>query len=148
MFQHLKFIVRYWSSLMPAGGEASGEAPSWIDYSVHPASKLGLHNALLTMHDRLEILAGEGGYYDCAVFLRSDEGCKRLSQEMTEKLFAALPHGRIRWLSIGHCDAAPPFDTRPADAAGAAAGQMPLFPHVHTPYDDLEIAPHLLDVDA
>lgn len=147
MFQHLKFVVRYWSSLMPAGGENSGEEPSWIDYSVHPASKLGLHNALLAMHDRLEILAGEGGYFDCAVFLRSDEGCQRLSQEMAEKLFATLPHGRIRWLSIGHCDAAPPADAHRAEAS-TTPGQMPLFPHVHTPYDDLEIAPHLLDVDA
>lgn len=146
MFQHLKFAVRYWSSLLPEGFSTPETEPPWVDYSLHPASKLGLHNALLAMHDRQEILAGDGGYSDCAVFLVGDGHCEKLSPDMAEKLFSALPHGRIKWLEIGHAD---PPGKNPAPApAGETGQQLPLFPHTHTLYDDLEPPPHHFDVDA
>lgn len=149
MFQHLKFAVRYWSSLLPEGFSAPDAGPSWVDYSLHPASKLGLHNALLTMHDRQDILAGDGAYSDCAVFLVGDGHCEKLSPDMAEKLFSALPHGRIKWLEIGHADA-PVHGTAPAPAVEMSqqlSQQLRLFPHTHTPYDDLEPPAHHFDVD-
>jgi hypothetical protein len=143
MFQHLKFAVRYWSSLLPEGFSAPDSEPPWVDYSLHPASKLGLHNALLAMHDRQEILAGDGAYFDCAVFLVGDEHCEKLSPEMAEKLFAALPHGKIKWLEIGHSD-----PSANSAAPANASQQLPLFPHTHTLYDDLEAPAHHFDADA
>ncbi|HUX65442.1 hypothetical protein [Sulfuricella sp.] len=50
----MKFVVRYWSSQLPDYRKPDGE-PHWLDYSLHPATKLGLHNALLTLQDRLQI---------------------------------------------------------------------------------------------
>lgn len=146
MFQHLKFCVRYWSSLLPEGFCAPDTGPEWMDYSLHPATKLGLHNALLARHDRLEVLETFGGYYDCAVFLLGDGVCEQLSPEMAEKLFGALPHGRIKWLEIHHCDL-PPQMNEPT-AVQDPVQQLRLFPHIHTPYDDLEEMPHRLDLDA
>jgi hypothetical protein len=149
MFQHLKFAVRYWSSLLPEGFTPPDTGPAWVDYSLHPASKLGLHNALLAVHDRREILEADGGYYDCAVFLVGDGRNEQLSPEMAEKLFAALPHGRIKWLEVHHADsAAGPATTVHAsiDAEGGGA-QLPLFQHLHTPYDDQEEKPHRFDLD-
>ena len=146
MFQHRKFVVRYWSSLLPEGYCPPETVPEWVDHSRHPASKLGLHNALLAAHDRRDILSGEGGYYDCAVFLVGDAEDERLTEATAERLFALLPPGTIRWLEIGHCSA--PEQPSAAASGSAASGQLPLFPHTHTPYDDLEILPHRLDIDA
>lgn len=149
MFQHLKFAVRYWESLLPEGFCAPDVAPEWIDYSLHPSTKLGLHNALLAVHDRLEILDADGGYYDCAVFLVGDGKNERLTPEMAEKLFAALPHGKVRWLEIGHCGPAVNATTALTPVAAEPVGQqLPLFPHTHTPYDDLDPVEHHFDQDA
>ncbi|MBI2308979.1 MAG: hypothetical protein HYU78_16955 [Rhodocyclales bacterium] len=148
MFQHLKFAVRYWSSLLPGGYCAPDTAPHWVDHSLHPASKLGLHNALLVRHDRLEILAADGGYYDCAVFAVGDGEGEMLSPAMAEKLFAALPHGDIRWLALGHCGAAVATGLAGGREPPPPTSQLSLFPHVHTPYDDLDVPLHRFDLDA
>jgi len=146
----MKFIVRYWSSRLPVEYRGSEGQPRWLDYSVHPASKLGLHNALLAVHDRLEILQAHGGSFDCAVFVVDGENAERLAQEAANRLFASLPRGEVKWLDIGRCllppqPAAPPSAL--ASAAPPAAQQLPLFAHTHTPYDDLEATPHAFDLD-
>ena len=145
----MKFAVRYWSSLFPGGFAPPDTAPHWEDYSIHPATKLGLHNALLSMHDRNEILADDGGYYECAVFLVTEEKAEKLSPVAAEQLFAGLPHGELKWLSIGP----PPTPTRTDTLQGSATGpaQLPLFPHIHTLYDDVDTPAeqaHRVDLDA
>lgn len=149
----MKFIVRYWSSLLPRKhGQAYGE-PHWVDYSVHPASKLGLHNALLAVHDRMEILEAHGGRFGCAVFAVEGDSADCLSQQEAERLFSALPRGEVKWLDIHTCQL--PFSPATSTVATPARNlpktaadrrQLPLFPHTHTPYDDLDERPHQLDI--
>lgn len=139
----MKFTVRYWSSLLPAPA-------CWVDYSVHPASKLGLHNALLAVHDRCEILAAHGGQFECAVFVSEGERVEKLTPAAADSLFAALPHGEVKWLDIRaglppspELVSAPPAATEPL----RQSEQLPLFVHVHTAYDDLDQVRHAIDLD-
>lgn len=134
------FAVRYRSA------EIEGGEP-WLDYSLHPATKLGLHNALLAEHDRIEILSARGGWFECGVFVLRHGCAEPLTQEGAEHLFAVLPPGEVKWLDLCHC-LLPPLPE--ASAAAPAAAQLPLFPHTHTPYDELDAHPsvHALDVAA
>lgn len=161
--QDFQFSVRY--RLLARGkGKVAGKAtgkiaadqePPWLDYSHHPASKLGLHNALLAVHDRKEILQARGEAFECSVFLVRHGQFEPLTQDGAERLFASLPSGDVKWLDLCQC-LLPPIAELAASAAGAttasnaAARQLPLFPHVHTPYDDLDEAPaqHALDTAA
>lgn len=148
-----RFVVRYWSSLLPDGFVPPDTGPCWVDYSVHPPSKLGLHNAMLVVHDREEVLESYGGYHECAVFAVDGTHCEKLTPATAERLFRALPHGDIKWLEIGTfvppAHAAPesaPAETPPAPPVPGE--QAPLFPHVHTPYDDVAPPPaHYFDAD-
>jgi hypothetical protein len=152
----MRFIVRYWSSQLPSDYRDEGGQPRWLDYSVHPASKLGLHNAMLVVHDRLEILAAHGGSFACALFVMHGESVEALSQEAANRLFAALPRGDVKWLDILPFlplqAAIEPGAIADASALAGAGGeaepeQLPLFGHQHTPYDDLNETPHALDID-
>lgn len=148
----MKFVVRYFSSLLPREHGETGELPHWVDYSIHPASKLGLHNALLAVFDRVEILQAHGGIHDCAVFVVDDGHTEKLSREMANDLFKILPRGEVKWLDIKHFllpdqPVPPPPATPSLEAVEPAAIQLPLFEHIHTPYDDLESPPHALDID-
>lgn len=134
------FAVRYRSEWVEGGSP-------WLDYSLHPASKLGLHNALLAEHDRKEILEARGGWYECGVFIVRHGVAEPLSDAGAERLFAALPHGNVKWIDLCHC-LLPPLVAMPAAGGAAAAEQMPLFAHTHTLYDD-QAEPevhHALDV--
>jgi hypothetical protein len=151
----VKFVVRYWSSQLPSDYREQGGQPRWLDYSVHPASKLGLHNAMLVVHDRLEILAAHGGSFACALFVVQGESAEMLAQEAANRLFAALPRGDVKWLDILPFLPLVPLLPLPAATdplAMAAAGGLPqaqqlsLFAHQHTPYDDLVEHPHALDI--
>lgn len=131
----------------------------WLDYSLHPATKLGLHNALLAVHDRTEILQARGDDFECGVFVVRHEHIEPLSQEGAERLFASLPCGEVKWLDLWHC-LLPPIPDLPgpggtsADPAGllptaGAPEQIPLFTHTHTPYDDVDEHPaHYFDTAA
>lgn len=144
-----KFVVRYWCSLLAAGYSPPDAEPHWLDYSIHPASKLGLHNALLAVHDRNEILEAYGAYYECAVFLLVGDKAEKLSAATANTLFAALPHGDIKWLDIRRFLPPPTATPEAAPAAmSRRAEQLPLFLPPHTPYDDLNELPHFLDIDA
>jgi hypothetical protein len=149
--QPMKFTVRYWSSLLPAEHRERRGERRWLDYSVHPASKLGLHNAMLAVHDRSEILEAHGCQFECAVFVVEENRAERLSQETANQLFSSLPRGEVKWLDIKEFLLPSPLlqgGAAPIDKALPAAEQLPLFAHVHTPYDDLEQAsPHAIDVD-
>lgn len=145
------FAVRYRTAAVEGG-------VPWLDYSLHPASKLGLHNALLAEQDRIEILAARGDAFECAVFVLRKGSAERLSQAGAERLFASLPHGDVKWIDLCQC-LLPPLPDLPVTAdtpAGGspssteAVGQLPLFPHTHTLYDDLDelVTAHALDVAA
>lgn len=152
----MKFAVRYWSSLLPDFRKPNGD-PHWVDYSLHPASKLGLHNALLTLHDRRQILEQHGGIYECAVYVLENGREEMLTQEAAERLFALLPHGEVKWLDIrnflllplvaGEAETVVPPVEAPLE-------QLSLFEHVHTLYDDVveDAAPgaheHEIETDA
>ena len=114
----MRFVVRYWSSLLPAAG-IGPDTPHWIDYSVHPATRLGLHNALLVVHDRLDILGAHGGKFECAVFVVDGERCERLLPEVAEALFPHLAPGEVKWIDIHefHLPEVPSF-MRIASSAG------------------------------
>jgi hypothetical protein len=146
----MEFSVRYWSSLLPAEHRERRGERRWLDYSVHPASKLGLHNAMLAMHDRSEILEAHGCQFECAVFVVEDGCSEQLSPEAANELFAVLPRGEVKWLDIRQfLLPSPPeqVSTAPAPVPTADAEQLPLFPHVHTPYDDEAEPPHAIDLD-
>ena len=146
----MKFVVRSWSSLLPDAYREADGSPRWVDYSVHPASKLGLHNAMLAVHDREEILQAHGGEFGCAVFVVEGENTEQLSQQSANDLFSALPRGEVKWLDI-HDFLLPlhpeELASSDSDTKAPVAEQLSLFGHTHTPYDDLDITTHSLDVD-
>ena len=135
------FAVRYRTEWVEGGGP-------WLDYSLHPASKLGLHNALLAEHDRAEILEARGGWFECGVFVVRHGHAELLTEHGAERLFAALPHGDVKWIDLCRC-LLPPVG-EPEATASPATGQMPLFNHIHTPYDDIEAhsSRHAVDIAA
>lgn len=141
----MKFIVRYWSSLLPPEYQGEDGQPRWLDYSFHPFSKLGLHNALLAVHDRIEILDAHGGMFECAVFLDNGNSTEKLSQEAANGLFGSLPPGAVKWLDIGNF-LLPGLSTEASETLPQAQ-QLPLFVHKHTLYDDVNEAPHSFDID-
>lgn len=147
----MKFMVRYRSSRLADAYRDDDGSLRWVDYSLHPASKLGLHNALLAVHDRLDILQAHGGQYECAIFVYLDDTMEMLSPQRAIALFASLPRGEVKWLAIRDfllplLPEAPPTTETVVDAS--VPQQLPLFGHVHTPYDDLDAGAHTLDVDA
>lgn len=139
------FVVRYRTTAVDDGAR-------WLDYSRHPASKLGLHNALLALHDRIEILQERGDPYECGVFVSRRGRFEPLTQQGAEHLFAVLPAGDVKWIDLCRCLLPPIPETTMRSAASGSRGheQLPLFPHVHTPYDDVETpsAAHALDISA
>jgi hypothetical protein len=151
----MKFAVRYWSSFLPKVSGEADEHPHWIDYSLHPASKLGLHNALLAVYDRLDILKAHGGQYECAIFVLENGASEQLSREMANRLFAALPRGEVQWLDIKPFllpvkpeapAATTPPRTLPPEIPAPTEQPLPI-EHTHTAYDDLDLPPHQLDID-
>lgn len=145
----MQFVVRYWSSLLSREFREADGSPRLVDYSTHPPSKLGLHSALLSHHDRMEILEAHGGSYQCEVFVVEDSADQVLSQELALSLFNALPNGEVRWTDIREFllpqDRKAP---RPPIAEGSShERQLQLFEYAHTPDDDSAI-PHQLDIDA
>lgn len=147
----MKFTVRYWSSLLPDEYRKKDGSHCWQDYSIHPASKIGLHSAMLAVHDRCEILQAHGGQFECALFASTDGGHEKLSPEAANRLFSSLPDGEVKWLDIRACLLPGRFARRASDRPAenlAQVEQLPLFAHTHTGYDDLEQAPsHAIDID-
>ena len=145
----MHFVVRYWSSQLPDWYRQADGSPLLVDYSTHPPSRLGLHNALLTLHDRIEILEAHGGKYECEVFVVDGDSVQMLTQEMAISLFKTLPNGEVKWTTI--CEFLLPQNRRaPRPIRGEDTfpeRQLPLFEYTHVPVDDQAI-PHSLDIDA
>ena len=96
----MQFIVRYWSPHLNEDGRDVEGNPLLVDYSSHPPTRLGLHNALLSLHDRSEILEAHGGNYVCDVFVVEGRDTQLLTPEMAVSLFKTLPDGDIKWIDI------------------------------------------------
>lgn len=145
----MRFVVRYWSSLLPKEFRNADGSPRLVDYSIHPPTRLGLHNALLTHHDRVEILEAHGGQYKCEVFVVEGVNAHVLTQEMAISLFNALPHGEVKWTTIREF-LLPQNNgmVRPAITEEAShERQLHLFESAQAPYDDT-VTVHRLDIDA
>ncbi len=144
-------------------------SPRLVDYSIHPPSRLGLHNALLSYHDRVEILKSLGGTYECEVLVVEGEKTQLLTQELANKMFHHLPPGEVKWTTI--CEFLLPPDSdmphttvphttlphttlpqtaEPKPAAHEATShdrQLHLFEYAHVPAND-NATHHDLDIDA
>ena len=149
----MKFAVRYWSSMLPDFRLPNGE-PRWVDYSLHPASKLGLHNALLTLQDRREVLDRYGGLYECAVYIQEGGREEMLDQKTAERLFVSLPHGEVKWLDIRKFLLVPLVEAevsarKPEEPQlSLFEQQLSLFDPSHTPYSEIAEQHHDFDANA
>ncbi len=142
----MQFVVRYWSAKLPDGHRAPDGSPRMLDYSTHPATKLGLHSALLSHHDRTEILASHGAEYLCEVFVMEGEDAYVLTQEVAVGLFYGLPDGELKWTTIQ--EFLLPQERRiPQQLAASHERQLQLFEYTHAPYDDVA-ENHHLNIDA
>jgi len=147
----MKFIVRYWSSLLPMEFRKADGSPRLVDYSIHPPSRLGLHNALLSYHDRVEILEALGGTYECEVYVVEGINAQLLTLEMAVKMFNHLPTGEVKWTTIRefllpqHPESPPP-SRHVVHEEISHDSQLHLFEYAHVPGDD--DTPHNLDIDA
>ncbi len=119
-----------------------------LDYSAHPPTRLGLHNAMLTRHDRVEILESYGGYFECEVYVVDGMNSQVLTEALAVSLFNALPSGEVKWTTIREFM----HPQNQAEHSSAIAEQISheqqlhLFEYVHASDDDSP--PHHLDIDA
>ena len=145
----MQFVVRYWSPYLPDEHREADGSPRLVDYSTHPPSKLGLHNALLSQHDRIEILAAHGGAYACEVFVVEGDTAEVLTQEMALSLFYSLTDGEVRWTDIREFLLPQARRVKAADMNRGISHerQLQLFEYTHEAYAEPP-SHHRLDVDA
>ena len=142
----MQFIVRYWSSLLPIEFRKADGSPHLVDYSIHPPTRLGLHNALLSYHDRVEILDAHGGEYECQVYVVEGINFHVLTQELAISLFKTLPSGEVKWTTIREF-LLPQNQDDPANTEEISHDQqLYLFKYVHESDDDISL--HYFDIDA
>ncbi len=145
----MQFVVRYWSPSLPEEYREADGTPRLVDYSTHPASRLGLHNALLSQHDRIEILAAHGGDYACEVYVVEGDGDQLLTHQMALELFHSLSDGELRWTDIREF-LLPQARRVPSPTMANIYNherQLQLFEYTHDPYATNNSA-HQLDIDA
>jgi hypothetical protein len=147
----MRFIVRYWSSLLPKEYRKADGSPRLVDYSIHPPTRIGLHNAMLSHNDRLEILEAHGGQYQCEVYVVEGVHAHVLTREMAVDLFNALPHGEVKWTTIREFllpkKNEDKVEQRAFTREVSHERQLHLFESGHAPYDDT-VTIHHLDIDA
>jgi hypothetical protein len=122
-------------------------SPRLVDYSIHPSSRLGLHNALLSYNDRIEILQALGGTYECEVYVVDGINVQLLTQELAIKMFNNLPAGEVKWTTICEFLLPQSQEAQPVPEETLHESQLHLFEYAHVPVDTAE-TPHKLDVDA
>lgn len=144
----MQFIVRYWSSVLPTEFRKADGAPRLVDYSIHPPTRLGLHNAMLSHHDRVEILKAHGGKYECEVYVVENVNSYVLTQEIAVGLFNTLPHGEVKWTTIRECLLPQNKEARhPAIVEKIShEQQLHLFEYAYDSKDD--ISSHHFDINA
>jgi len=144
----MQFIVRYWSSLLPNEFRNTDGSPRLADYSIHPPTRLGLHNAMLSHHDRVEILKAHGGEYECEVYVVEGVNSHVLTQELANSLFNTLPNGEVKWTTICKCLLPQKQEAQRPGITGEVSHdqQLRLFEYTHQPGDDA--SSHHFDIDA
>ena len=144
----MQFIVRYWSSLLPMEYCKADGSPRLVDYSIHPPTRLGLHNAMLSHHDRIEILKAHGGQYECEVYVVEVINSYVLTQKLAISLFNTLPNGEVKWITIRECLLPQKEEVPHAAITGKISHeqQLHLFEYTHESIGDT--SPHHFDIDA
>lgn len=142
----MRFIVRYWSSILPAEFRKADGSPRLIDYSIHPPTRMGLHNALLSYHDRLEIIEAHGGQYECAVYVEEGINSYVLTHEIAVSLFNALPNGQVKWTTIRKFLL--PQNKDDSVAGGDTSHEQQLHMFEYNEVSDADTASPHFDVDA
>lgn len=118
-----------------------------LDYSVHPPTRLGLHNAMLTRHDRVEILESYGGQFECEVYVVDGMNTHVLTEELAVTLFNSLPSGEVKWTTIREFLLPQQKEAHtPVSESISHEQQLHLFEYAHVADDDSP--PHHFDVDA
>lgn len=105
---------------------------------------------MLAMHYRCEIMQAHGCKFECSVFVIEGDSSERLSQETANSLFMSLPRGDVKWLDIKEflLPVSPvPIMPEAVSTTPVSTEQVPLFIHVHTPYDNVDESPRLIDID-
>ncbi len=99
----MQVLVRYWLSNppVPYGGHRRDDA-AWLDHSVHPATRIGLRNAVLAAEDRLAALRQlhPGEAHGCVIFLAEDEESQVLSIHEADILSEMVEHGEFTWETL------------------------------------------------
>lgn len=144
----MQFVVRYWSSFLPAEFRKADGSPRLADYSIHPPTRLGLHNAMLAHHDRVEILKAHGGQYECEVYVVEGINSDVLTQELAISLFNTLPNGEVKWTTIRKCLLPQNQEVPNPVIAGKISHdqQLHLFEYAHESNGDTPS--HHFDIDA
>lgn len=143
----MQFIVRYWSSLLPADFRKVDGSPRLADYSIHPPTRLGLHNAMLSYHDRMEILSAYGEQYECEVYVVEGINSYVLTQELAISLFETLPNGEVKWTTIREF-LLPQNDAAHYSAShGESLHDQQLHMFEYTQESDEDVPTHHFDID-
>lgn len=144
----MQFIVRYCSSILPKEFRKADGSLRMLDYSIHPPTRLGLHNAMLSRHDRLEILEAYGGQYECEVYVEEGINSCVLTQELAISLFNTLPSGEVKWTTIRECLLPQHKEVRHPQGSEKMSHEQQLYLFEYTHESDERIPSHHFDIDA
>ncbi|MDO8464888.1 MAG: hypothetical protein Q7S46_06495 [Gallionella sp.] len=144
----MQFIVRYWSSLLPTEFRKADGSPRLVDYSIHPPTRLGLHNAMLSHHDRIEILKAHGGQYECEVYVVEGINSHVLTQELAISLFNMLPNGEVKWTTICKCLLPKNQEVHHSAITGEISHEQQLHLFEYTHESNGDTSSHHFDIDA
>lgn len=143
----MQFAVRYWIAKAPIPfDEHRWDDSAWITHSLHPPTRLGLHNAILSAEDRLAVLRGHEDQmpHGCDIFLVEGENTIILSVHEADELLGMVEHGEFSVESFRRLL----LTQAPREEGGEAVPSAP--PPLHAPHwAEAEMATvHRLDVDA
>lgn len=120
----MQIIVRYWLTHPPLPLDGRPHAPSgWLDHSIHPPSRLGLHNAILAAEDWLSILHRKYGTtpHACDIFVEDRGKTVVLDVGEAQELYGLLEHGQLQWEMCEQVlRGATPSEDKPLPAAAGA----------------------------
>ena len=165
----MEFIVRYWITTAPVPFDGhKWDDSAWISHSAHPATRLGLRNAILSAEDRLAILhrSDEFSPHGCDIFLTEGGKTVILSVHEADELLGMLERGEFSWESLGEMLAsqtgpdeasnldnpfpghAPPAPEPSEASPPHALPQAGAYPGVATYFSEQELPTlHILEVD-
>ncbi len=149
----MEFIVRYWVTTAPVPCDGhKWDDSAWISHSTHPATRLGLRNAILSAEDRLAILhrTDETSPHGCDIFLTEAGKTVIFSVHEADELLGMLERGECSWESLGEMLASRtgPDEASPREPGRETALQAEAHPGAAVYFSEQELpAVHLLEVD-